>query len=208
MRALSFAQDSRRTADGHRYRRTMLWMLLVVVIAMLVGWIRGGKLSNLTEIRVRVWWLLIFGFGLQLIAGFLPRDQHDLAVGLILVSYLPLLLFVWLNRAMNGLWIAGIGILMNFTVIVVNSGMPVLPEAVLLAGGSEDFTLGAKHVLLDADTRLPFLADIIPLPRSVLSLGDLFLAIGIGVFLEDQMRRPLRLFAHGVQGEPGSASRR
>jgi hypothetical protein len=186
----------------------MLWMLLVVIIAMVVGWIRGGKLSNLTEIRVRVWWLLIFGFGLQLIAGFLPRDQHDLAVSLILVSYLPLLLFVWLNRAMNGLWIAGIGILMNFTVIVVNSGMPVLPEAVTLAGGSEDFTLGAKHVLLDADTRLPFLADIIPLPRSVLSLGDLFLAIGIGVFLEDQMRRPLRLFAHGVQGEPGSASRR
>jgi hypothetical protein len=63
-------------------------------------------------------------------------------------------------------------------------------------------------VLLDSDSRLPFLADIIPLPQSVLSLGDLFLAIGIGVFLEDQMRRPLRLFAHGVQGEPGSASRR
>ena len=102
-------------------------MLLVIAVAMLVGWIRGGKLGNLTEIRVRVWWMLLIGFGLQLIAGFLPADQHDLAVGLILVSYLPLLLFVWLNRAMNGLWIAGIGILMNFTVIVLNSGMPVLP---------------------------------------------------------------------------------
>jgi hypothetical protein len=186
----------------------MLWMLLVVAIALLVGWIRGGKLGNLTEVRVRVWWMLLFGFGLQLIAGFLPSEQHDLAVGLILASYLPLLLFVWLNRAMNGLWIAGIGILMNFTVIVLNSGMPVLPEAVQLAGGSESFSLGAKHVLLDSGSRLPFLADIIPLPQSVLSLGDLFLAIGIGVFLEDQMRRPLRLFAHGVQGEPGSASRR
>ena len=185
----------------------MLWMLLVVGVAMLVGWVRGGKLSNLTEIRVRSWWMLLVGFGLQVVAGFLPIEQHELAVGLILVSYLPLLLFVWLNREMNGLWLAGIGILMNFTVIVVNGGMPVLSAAAELSGisGIPD---SAKHLLLDDATRLPFLADIIPLPRSVVSLGDVFLAIGIGVFLEDQMRRPPRLFAHGVQGRPGSAANR
>ena len=186
----------------------MLWMLLVVGVAMLVGLLRGGRLSNLTEIRVRGWWMLLVGFGLQLVAGFLPRDQHELAVALILVSYLPLILFVWLNREMNGLWIAGIGILMNFTVIALNGGMPVLPAAVEIAGGSETLTLGAKHVLLDDATRLPFLADIVPLPGSVVSLGDVFLAIGIGVFLEDQMRRRPRLFAHGVQGPPGSAADR
>ena len=186
----------------------MLWMLLVVIIAMVVGWIRGGKLSNLTEIRVRVWWLLIFGFGLQLIAGFLPRDQHDLAVSLILVSYLPLLLFVWLNRAMHGLWIAGIGILMNFTVIAINGGMPVMLEAVEIAFGTTDMSLGAKHVLLTEETHLAFLADVIPLPYGVISLGDVFLAIGLGVFVEDQIRRPVRLFARGAQGTPGSAAER
>jgi len=183
-------------------------MLLVLVIAIAVGLARGGKLSNLTEIGVRAWWLLFIGFGLQLGATFLTRSMHDLAVGLILASYLPLLLFVLLNRQMAGLWVAGLGILMNFTVIAANSGMPVMIEAVILAGGSADVALGAKHVVLTEATHLAFLADVIPLPGSVISMGDVFLAIGVGVFLEDQVRRPVRLFAHRVQGTPGSAAER
>jgi len=181
-------------------------MLLVLFISVVVGWIRGGKLRNLTEIRVRLWWLLPFGFILLGASSFVPNDRHEIAVALVLVSYLPLLLFVWLNRDMTGMWIAGLGILMNFTVIVLNSGMPVLEEAIRIAGGSSDLVLGAKHVILDESTRLPFLADVIPLPGAVLSLGDVFLALGIGAFLEDQMRRPLSLFAHGVTAAPGSAA--
>jgi hypothetical protein len=185
----------------------VLWILLVLAVAVVVGLLRGGKLRNLTEIRVRAWWMLMIGFGAQIGAEFLPSSRHSLAVGLVLVSYLPLLLFVWLNRQSAGLWIAGIGVLMNFTVIAVNGGMPVLPIAVELAGGSGELALGAKHVLLTGSTRLPFLADIVPLPGSVVSLGDVFLAIGVAVFLEDQLRRPVRLFAHRVQGVPGSAAR-
>jgi hypothetical protein len=182
-------------------------MLLVLAISIVVGWVRGGRLRNLTEIRVRMWWLLPLGFVLLTASAFAPATRHELAVALVLVSYLPLLLFVWLNREMTGIWIAGLGILMNFTVIVLNSGMPVLTEAVEIAGGSGDLVLGAKHVILNESTRLPFLADIIPLPGAVLSLGDVFLAIGIGAFLEDQMRKPLSLFAHGVTGVPGSAAK-
>jgi Kef-type K+ transport system membrane component KefB len=81
--------------------------------------------------------------------------------------------------------------------------VPVMLEAVKLAGGSVDVALGAKHVVLTESTHLAFLSDIIPLPGSVISLGDVFLAIGVGVFLEDQVRRPVRLFAHRVQGKPG-----
>ncbi len=184
----------------------MQWMLLVLVISIVVGWARGGSLRNLTEIRVKMWWLLPLGFIVLTASAFVPSDNHDVAVVLVLVSYLPLLLFVWLNRELTGMWIAGLGILMNFTVIVLNSGMPVLTEAVSIAGGSSDVVLGAKHVILNESTRLPFLADIIPLPGAVLSLGDVFLAIGIGAFLEDQMRKPLSLFAHGVTGKPGSAA--
>ncbi len=181
-------------------------MLLVLAIALVVGLLRGGKLSNLTEIGVRSWWLLLVGFGLQIAAAFLPRTSHDIAVLLILAAYIPLLVFVWMNRELAGLWMAGIGILMNFTVIALNSGMPVMIEAIRIAGGSVDTALGAKYVVLTGTTRLAFLADVIPLPKNVISLGDVFLAIGVGVFLEDQIRRPVRLFAHRVQGTPGSAA--
>ena len=183
-------------------------MLLVIAVAVVIGWSRGGRLANLTEIRVRVWWLLFVGFGLQIVAMFLPSDLHSLAVTLILASYLPLLLFVWLNRSMAGMWIAGIGVLMNFTVIALNAGMPVMLEAVEVAGGSGVPDLGARHVLMTETTRLPFLGDVIPLPFNVISIGDVFLAIGLGVFIEDRMRQPIPLFARGAQGTPGSAAQR
>jgi hypothetical protein len=57
-------------------------------------------------------------------------------------------------------------------------------------------------------TRLPFLGDVIPLPANVISIGDVFLAIGIGIFLEERMRTPIPLFARGVQSKPGSAASR
>ncbi len=183
-------------------------MLFVIGLAIIIGWSRGGRLANLTEIRVRIWWLLFIGFGLQGVAIFLPSDRHDLAVALILASYVPLLLFVWLNRHMTGMWIAGIGILMNFTVIALNAGMPVMFEAIEVAGGGGILDLGARHVLMTDATLLPFLGDVIPLPASVISIGDVFLAIGIGVFVEDRMRQPIPLFARGAHGTPGSAAQR
>lgn len=185
----------------------MQWILLVLVIAITLGALRGGSLRNLSGVRVKLAWLLPVGFVILATASFVPSDQHELAVALILISYLPLLAFVLLNRKLSGIWIAGIGILMNFTVIVANGGMPVLTEAAQIASGSPgELALGAKHVLLNSETSLPFLADVIPLPGAVLSLGDVFLAIGTGVFLEYQMRQPLSLFAHGVSGVPGSAA--
>lgn len=184
----------------------MQWILLVLVISIVVGALRGGKLRNLTEIRVNSWWLLPVGFLILAASSFVPDDMGDLAVWLVLGSYVPLLVFVWLNRDLTGIWIAGLGILMNFTVILLNGGMPVLEEAARLAGETGELILDTKHVLLTDDTVLPFLADIIPLPGAVLSLGDVFLAIGVGVFLEDQMRQPLTLFAHRVTGIPGSAA--
>lgn len=186
----------------------MTWLIAVLAVAFIVALLRGGKLSNITEIYARGWWLLFVGFGTQIGADYLPDDRSSLAVGLVLTSYFPLLLVVWLNRAQAGMWIAGIGILMNLTVIALNQGMPVLPEAIELAGGSADAALGAKHVVLDGATHLPFLADIIPIPRTVISMGDVFLAVGLGAFIEDQMQRPPRLFRHRVQGEPGSAAPR
>ena len=185
----------------------MIWIAVVLVFSVLISVLRGGKLANLVEIEIHAWWLLFVGFGLQILAGALPDDRGSLAVGLLLTSYVVLVLVVWLNRAEPGIWIAGLGILMNFTVIAANGGMPVMMEAARVAGGvSTDIVLDGKHVLLDAGTRLPFLGDVIPLPRNVISLGDVFLAVGLGVFLEDKLRQPVRLFRHRVQGVPGSAA--
>ncbi len=186
----------------------MAWVLFVLAISVVVGLARGGRLQHLLDVETRAWWLLLLGFAMQLVAAQLPAENSSLAVGLLLLSYVSILGMVAINRTAPGMWIAGIGILMNFTVIAMNAGMPVLPAAVEIAGGSADPVLGGKHVLLDESTRLPFLGDLIPLPGAVISMGDVFLAIGLGVFAEAMTRRRPRLFRHGVHGEGGSALER
>ena len=196
----------------------MLWLALVIFVATTIALLRGGRLVNLADIRLRLWWLLPLGFGLQASPVLLPDDAAwttGVGVALVLVSYLPLLLLVILNRERKGMWLAGLGILMNFSVIAANGGMPVLAEAALAAARYEEgirVVYGFKHVALDATTLLSFLADVIPVrlfgQGQVISLGDVLLAVGLGAFLEDELRQPVRWFKHGQRTEGGSASGR
>lgn len=183
----------------------MSWLLVVLIVSIIVGVARGGKLANVSEIYARGWVLLFAAFAMQLLANMLPADETRWAIGLILTSYVALLVTVWLNRLLPGTLIAGIGIAMNFVVIAWNRGMPVSTEAIRLAGGSGEPLLDAKHVLLDGQSALPFLADIIPLPGTVISLGDVILGVGIGIFIEHQLRQPRPLFRKASRTDPGSA---
>ena len=131
-------------------------ILAVLLVAIVIALLRGGRLSNLAEVRLRWWWLLLIGLAMQLAANVISTD---VAVWLILGSYVVLILVVAANRKQEGMWLAGIGILMNFSVIALNQGMPVLPEAAVLAGAdSTDLLLDAKHVILDSSSKLVFFA--------------------------------------------------
>ena len=71
-----------------------------------------------------------------------------------------LLLVIVANKDRKGMWLAGIGVAMNFLVIAINGGMPVLEGAVVVASGFESGlnVIGdMKHVPLDQGTRLAFL---------------------------------------------------
>ncbi len=195
--------------------RDVTWIdpiMVVLVIAVGLGVARGGKLTNLADARIKLWWLLPVGLAMQVVANVLPRSDdgvNELAIALILGSYVPLIVVVFLNRASPGMWLAAIGILMNFSVIAANGGMPVSTEAAIIAGAeTAELDLDAKHRILDDDTLLPFLADVMPLRLlgQVVSLGDVFLAVGLGQFIEAEMRRPIRYFRHGGRGTPGSAA--
>ena len=194
----------------------MLWLALVLFVALTISLLRGGRLANLADIRLRLWWLLLLAFAMQAAADRLPNRSwaDETAVGLVLGSYVLLVIMVFFNRDSPGMWLAGLGVLMNFTVIALNGGMPVLAEAAKVASG---FTIepnivgSAKHVPLDASTHLPFLADVIPIhfagQGQVISMGDVFLAVGLGRFLEAELRRPIRWFKRGARAKAGSAMR-
>jgi hypothetical protein len=195
----------------------MLWLALVLFIALAISVLRGGRLVNLGDIELRAWWLLIIALGLQIGTAWLPSTStgETLGLAMVLFSYLLLMLLVWFNRSKQGMWIAGIGVLMNFTVIAINGGMPVLAGAAEVASGftvtEPDLSGSFKHVLLDETSRLTFFADVIPLRLAgigeVISVGDILLAVGLGAFLEFELRRPRRWFKHGARAQTGSANR-
>ncbi len=195
----------------------MLWLAIVLFIALAMAVLRGGRLTNLGDIELRYWWLLLVALGLQVATAWLPDTTwaEGLGLAMVLTSYALLMALVLLNRRSPGMWLAGLGVLMNFTVIAINGGMPVLAEAAEVASG---FTISVpdlsgtyKHVLLDSSSHLTALADVIPLRiggiGQVISLGDVFLAVGLGRFLEFELRRPRRYFRRGAHAQPGSASK-
>lgn len=194
----------------------MLWLALVLFLALAISMFRGGRLANLADIELRSWWLLIVAVALQVGTRFVSDTSagETLGVAMVLVSFGLLMVMVVLNRARPGMWLAGLGILMNFTVIALNGGMPVMAEAARVASGftvtTPDLSGSFKHILLDETSRLTFFADVIPLRLGsigqVISLGDVFLAVGLGRFLEHELRRPRRFFRRGASAKPGSAA--
>lgn len=193
---------------------SMVWLLVVLWVALGLALFRGGRLANLAEIHLKGWILLPLGFVLQTAAGFIPESHSTLAVFLILTSYVALLGLVYLNRDRTGMWLTGLGILMNFAVISINRGMPVLAGAAEVASGFQgvaEVAEGYKHVVLGPETRLPFLADVIPIrvfgQGQVISLGDVLLAVGLSSFLQAELRKPVRWFKPGLKTQGGSATR-
>lgn len=193
----------------------MLWLALVLFIALVIAVLRGGRLVNLGDIELKGWWLLFIALGLQAGTNWLPDGSLNLGVAMMLTSYVLLLIMVWLNRSKPGMWIAGTGVLANLIVIAINGGMPVLAGAAEVASGftisEPDLSGSFKHILLDESSRLTFFADVIPIRLAgigeVISLGDIFLALGLGMFLEHELRRPRRYFRRGAQAESGTAHR-
>lgn len=194
----------------------MLWLALILFLALAVAMLRGGRLVNLGDIQLRAWWLLFLSFGLQIGTRWLPEDDWAETAGLamMLISFVLLMILVVLNRSKRGMWLTGVGVLMNFAVIAVNGGMPVLAGAAEVASSftvtAPDLSGSFKHVLLDGSSQLTFFADVIPLRIAgigeVISVGDIFLALGLGVFLEHELRRPRRWFKKGAHAQAGSAA--
>lgn len=161
----------------------MTFVLVVGVVAAVYGLIRGGSLDSLAATHFRFLWLLFAGLVVQVgfdlwNPGWLT-ETGDLVI--LVLSNLAVAAFLVLNRSLPGMWLAATGLLLNALVITLNQGMPVSDESLELAGLSLS-EYGIKHEPLGPNTSLPWIADVIPLPglKKVLSIGDLFLAAGIG----------------------------
>ena len=163
-----------------------------LVLGVAVGYLRGGRLSQLSELKPRYAPLALVGLLLQLVN---PPGSWPLV--LLITSFVLLTTFTLANIRIAGFAAILAGVVMNFAVIAINGGMPVAREAIIASG--QEGTLapllehrGAKHHLAGPDDRLLFLGDVIAIPapvRQVISIGDLFTYGGVAVVIAGSMRR-------------------
>ena len=178
-------------------------LLLAVAAGLLAGLARawyGGR--PMTAPSLRLVWLVPLAFLAQWLAFYLPATRpwfdDDWAALALVSSQALLLVFAWFNRRRPGVWMLGLGLALNLTVIALNGGlMPISPETVTyLAPNALPHTWQLGHrlgtgkdvVLAVASTRLWWLSDHFVLPdgspyRVAYSFGDMLIAGGAFWFL-------------------------
>jgi hypothetical protein len=162
------------------------FVLVSIALAVAASYARGGRLHRIADAPLRWSWLLFLGVVLQVVVdlgaarGFLP-DAGWSSYLLLLTSQLVVLGWVVANWHLPGMRLVTIGLALNALVISANGAMPVDPDAIRALGIDGATVPPGKHTLLDDQTRLPWLADIWPLPplRSIISVGDVVLAAGL-----------------------------
>jgi len=121
----------------------------IIVISIIIGLLRNGKLSSLSQISLKRIELIVLACliqgGLIFLGSKKVKFVLDYSSYMIIFSYIVLLLAVWYNKELKGIKIIALGIIFNFIVIVANGGhMPVLLSS-LYKAGLDDFALVLKE---------------------------------------------------------------
>jgi hypothetical protein len=170
-------------------------------LAVVIGFLAGGRLSGLGRLHIRWQPAAVVGLALQ----FAPWPGTFLPLFFLYLSFALLLVFGSLNIRIAGFPLILLGILANFLVIGVNHGMPVSRTALERSDQSDTLTLlvedgGAKHHLASPDDHLLFLGDVIPVAQiqQAVSVGDVLSYAGVMWLIVAGMRK----------GAPGRRSRK
>lgn len=170
--------------------------IFTIAVAFVVALATGGRPRHLAEHPFRLGALPIVGVALDLASE--VDSLHGVWFAITLVSYACLVAFMLANLQLTGMFLVLIGVGLNILTITVNQGMPVRVEAVVESGYADDVAearaddYGAKRHLERPDDVLMPISDVIPVKpiRRVLSIGDLIMAMGVGVVVFHLMRPP------------------
>lgn len=171
--------------------------VLAIIFGVIIGYILKGRLSNLENMELKGIYLIAFGFSIEFVIILLIRKNIVTAgistLFLDVIMYLLILTFIFLNRKNRYIVIMGMGFMLNALAIFSNGGtMPVSTSALETIGFSTNVHTEGLYTLINANTNLSFLGDIIPIDfigRFVVSVGDIISGIGLVLFIITSMRK-------------------
>lgn len=187
----------------------MTGLLLPTLLAAIAGRALRGKSARFEGFNFSWSGVVIVAFGIELALYNPPIDSMPMAFTygpwLWVVTRVALLLAVGRNVRARGAWsipclVAAVGIGLNTLVVVANNGyMPQSAAAATAVWGPVAASQVVDHGrlentrLMDGDSRLTLLADVLPEPTwvprpNVVSIGDVLLALGIAGWTFSRLR--------------------
>lgn len=173
-----------------------MFILFAVPVGVALGYLVGGRLDRLSELRFRWAWLAILGLAVQVVL-FSGAASEVLEGGVGEVIYVAstaaVLLAVLRNLRIPGMALIALGAASNLAAIVANGGIMPTTEAALAAAGLEPADEFSNSAVLD-DPALAPLTDVYAIPpwlplHNVFSIGDVLIAVGIIAVITLGMRR-------------------
>jgi hypothetical protein len=172
------------------------------LLSILIGFIRRGSLRNLGRVPMRHLYLFALPILMLAVATVLVyANGSDRLIPYVrainVLQYVTLTAAVAVNFRLTGMPVIWLGTFLNTLVITVNGGvMPTSAEALKVAGLGDMLESGqtwARHALIGQETRLSFIADIVPIKGfavvqpQVVSMGDLLIAVGVFILVQRYM---------------------
>jgi hypothetical protein len=187
----------------------VIFFVATIALTIVVVVATKGSFGRLGLLHVRVLWLLFVGLAIQIaleVVEFPTNRVEDLGVGILLLSYVAILGFCFVNRKVKGMTLIGIGVALNVLVIALNQGMPTKDDVRERNGREVHVPIEqtVKHRPEQDDDLLGFLGDVITapgLPNQQFSIGDIVMALGIVDLCFEGSRVPRR---RGVESRIGT----
>jgi len=177
--------------------------LEVVALGLFIGGFKGGRLTNIIDMNIRGWYLIILSLFLSMGPIFLRNfdDIKSTSVILMFISMVILLLVLILNLDKKGVWLILIGGLFNVAIMAFNAfKMPVMMSGLESAGitslieGVTDGTI-INYVASEATGVMQIFTKFIIVPKpypfpKILTIGDILMSCGLLWMIVGEMVRP------------------
>ena len=164
-------------------------VLACAVVSGLEALVLRRRVARLSTLRFRRFYLVWLALLDQvLVISVLPGRQHIVLDVANLLSYMAAGVFVWSNRRVPGILIAGAGGALNLVAMAFNGGTMPASASALAASGWRPQPGHFANSAVVAHPKLAFLGDIFATPRwlpahDVFSVGDVLIVFAVAVLV-------------------------
>ena len=170
-----------------------MFILYGLVAGLIAGFVLGGRIEGLAEVRFRLGPLALVALAVQL-ALFSPLADglsDEVARAIYVLSTALVGVVVLANLRLTGVPLIAIGAALNLVAIVANGGvMPASAEALAAVGLGVG---GNTNSAIVANPALAPLTDVFAMPAglplaNVFSIGDVLIGVGLAIAVAAAMR--------------------